>query len=38
MHSECSPSVPGMVTVVLAPQGHSVDRACEQPRTAEGIR
>jgi hypothetical protein len=31
--------VPGMVTVVLAPRGcHSVDRACERPYTAEGIR
>ncbi|MDT7624567.1 MAG: hypothetical protein QOI50_5552 [Pseudonocardiales bacterium] len=30
--------MPGMVTVVLATQGHSVDRACEQHRTAEGIR
>jgi hypothetical protein len=30
--------VPGMVTVVLAPQSHSVDRAGEQPRTAEDIR
>lgn len=38
MHRECSGSVPGKVTVVLALQGHSVDRACERPRTAEGIR
>jgi hypothetical protein len=30
--------MPGMVTVVLATQGHSVDRACERHRTAEGIR
>jgi hypothetical protein len=38
MHREMFRGAPGMVTVVPAPRGHSVDRACEQPRTADGIR